>query len=497
MKKTCILFACIFALAIFAPAAGAVNFTDVPADAWYAESVEFVVDEGLFAGVSATTFEPDTAATRGMFITVLGRLAGFPTSGAELGLITKSEVNLRAGASTSSAVVDVLDANTIVTLHGLSGGWYAVTYNGQSGYVRSDMLTAGSAIFSDVPADAYYAVYVQWAYFNGLVNGTGTTTFSPDAAITRQEICTILSNYTDFIEANLPTDGGSGTFTDDSAISAWAKSAVYTMQAAVVISGRDTGAFDPTAGALRCELAAIMMRYIRALEEANWEVDPGYEGYINFGNVVGESAAQGDSYFADACFIGHSIPNGLSPQYTGIISNADFYTEDGFTTSSVLTYEGFTYETQGTDENGNTVTVTETGTLAQALEANQYGKVYIMLGINEVRGGTSAFYNNMAEIIELVQRTQGSACKIFLMSITPLSESYTANHTAFARENLIDYNDQLQQLSLDYNVYYLDLFGHFCDENGYALEAYFREGLHLNTTGLQELKNYLLTHTVR
>ena len=177
MKKTCILFACIFALAIFAPAAGAVNFTDVPADAWYAESVEFVVDEGLFAGVSATTFEPDTAATRGMFITVLGRLAGFSTSGAELGLITKSEVNLRAGASTSSAVVDVLDANTIVTLHGLSGGWYAVTYNGQSGYVRSDMLTAGSAVFSDVPADAYYAVYVQWAYFNGLVNGTGATTF--------------------------------------------------------------------------------------------------------------------------------------------------------------------------------------------------------------------------------------------------------------------------------------------------------------------------------
>ena len=52
----------------------ALVFTDI-ANHWAKEDIEFVVSRGLFRGTSETTFSPNTVMTRGMFVTVLGRLA--------------------------------------------------------------------------------------------------------------------------------------------------------------------------------------------------------------------------------------------------------------------------------------------------------------------------------------------------------------------------------------------------------------------------------------
>ena len=50
------------------------RFTDINGH-WAKADIEYAVSQGLFSGTSATTFSPDTAMTRGMFVTVLGRLA--------------------------------------------------------------------------------------------------------------------------------------------------------------------------------------------------------------------------------------------------------------------------------------------------------------------------------------------------------------------------------------------------------------------------------------
>ena len=54
------------------------SFSDVPADAWYAEAVEYVRAHGLMTGTSPDTFLPDGVMTRAMLVTVLYRAAGSP-----------------------------------------------------------------------------------------------------------------------------------------------------------------------------------------------------------------------------------------------------------------------------------------------------------------------------------------------------------------------------------------------------------------------------------
>ena len=108
----------------------AMNFTDVPADAYYADAVRWAVSKGITSGSSATTFAPDMTVTRAQTVTFLYRAAGTPA------------------------------------------------------------VTGGS--FADVDANAYYADAVAWAVAEGITSGTSATTFSPDAACTRAQIVTFL-----------------------------------------------------------------------------------------------------------------------------------------------------------------------------------------------------------------------------------------------------------------------------------------------------------------
>ena len=108
----------------------AMSFTDVPADAYYADAVRWAVSKGVTCGTSATTFAPDMTVTRAQTVTFLYRAAGTPA---------------------------------------VSGG-----------------------SFADVDANAYYADAVAWAVSEGITSGTSATTFSPDAACTRGQIVTFL-----------------------------------------------------------------------------------------------------------------------------------------------------------------------------------------------------------------------------------------------------------------------------------------------------------------
>ncbi len=66
----------------------------------------------------------------------------------QLGIVTGSVVNMRSGAGTSSSVVAKLNRGTEVTVTGESGGWYAVTYGSQSGYISGEYLRVGTAAAS-------------------------------------------------------------------------------------------------------------------------------------------------------------------------------------------------------------------------------------------------------------------------------------------------------------------------------------------------------------
>ena len=189
------------------PAAAFAGFADVPADAWYAPAVQTCAEQGLFQGTSPTTFSPDLSMTRGMFVTVLGRMENI------------------------------------------------------------DPTQADASGFMDVPEDAYYAGYVGWAARSGIVAGVSDSVFEPERGISRQEICTIVHRYLVWKDVSLQTEP-SAQFADDAQIAEWAKESVYVCRSAGIVSGVGDNHFAPDVAARRCEAAQIFKNLLAVLEDA-------------------------------------------------------------------------------------------------------------------------------------------------------------------------------------------------------------------------------------
>ncbi len=249
-------------------------FKDVKEISWYADAVAFAYTKGLFNGTTSTSFSPNAKMNRGMFVTVLGRFAGQKNTlegftGYQIGYSNGSAINIRSAASTSASVVgSIPSVGKFVTVYGSakdSAGdtWYKINYDGTTGYVKKsyngkDLILAYSGGFTDITGQ-YYNGYVQWAYMKGLVNGTSSTKFSPNAAISRQDICVIMYNYlTKYLGMNISS--GSKTFSDDSSIGSYAKTAVHAMSNIGIVNGYTDGSFGPTKSATRAEVATMFMR---------------------------------------------------------------------------------------------------------------------------------------------------------------------------------------------------------------------------------------------
>lgn len=241
-------------------------FTDVKVDDWYYAAVQSAYSKGLVNGVTATTFVPNGSMTRGMFVTLLGRMAGVSnTLKSGVGIVTGSSVNIRKQPTTDSDVVgNVRDKYTAVQILGTSGEWYQIRYGTTEGYMRGDYIKAYNGTFKDVGSSAYYAPYVEWAYLCGIINGTSASAFSPDTDITRESMCVVLYNYAVKYGKTLTPVNGKATFSDDASISSWAKDAVYVMQRAGIVGGTGDGAFAPKKTATRAEVSKIITDFLAA-----------------------------------------------------------------------------------------------------------------------------------------------------------------------------------------------------------------------------------------
>lgn len=175
------------------------SFTDVNTDDWFAEAVQYMLDNEMMNGTSATTFSPSTTTTRGMIVTILYRLEGEPD--------------------------------------------------------------AAASSFTDVASNMYYADAINWAAANGIVNGITTTTFGPDNAITREQMAAILYRYAQYKGYDVTASNDLGRYTDASQISAYATAAMQWANAEGLITGNTTTTINPIGNATRAEVATILMRF--------------------------------------------------------------------------------------------------------------------------------------------------------------------------------------------------------------------------------------------
>ena len=175
------------------PDAGKQNsFTDVPANAWFADAVNWAVNSGITTGTSATTFSPNAACTRAQAVTFLWRAAGSPAPESR----TNPFTDVKPGDYYYDAVLWAVEQK-------ITNGTSATTFSPDADCTRAQIVTflwrsqgapkvASANPFVDVAADAYYAEAVLWAVKNGITNGTSEAEFSSGADCTRAQIVTFL-----------------------------------------------------------------------------------------------------------------------------------------------------------------------------------------------------------------------------------------------------------------------------------------------------------------
>ena len=165
-------------------------FYDVPNDAYYYEAVKWAVGKKITNGVSENLFGPDQACTRAQIVTFLWRAAGSPVVNYAMDL-TDVPADAYYAEAVRWALSEGITTGTgegTFSPDAACTRAQAVTFLARA----LDGKTEGAANFQDVPAGSYYAEAVAWAVETGVTNGISETLFGPDQACTRGQIVTFL-----------------------------------------------------------------------------------------------------------------------------------------------------------------------------------------------------------------------------------------------------------------------------------------------------------------
>lgn len=174
-------------------------YSDVKRGQWYYEAVEYVCDQNLFNGTSATTFSPNAFMTRGMLVTVLGR---------------NSKVLTRLYPGTS---------------------------------------------YNDVDPGKYYSPYIEWSTEKGIVTGMGSGRFCPEDYLTREQLVTLLYRYALNTQQDVSIrDNSFYTFSDWKKVSQYASMPMRWAVSNGVINGDDGGLLNPGGFPSRAVVAQVL-----------------------------------------------------------------------------------------------------------------------------------------------------------------------------------------------------------------------------------------------
>lgn len=185
-----------------------------------------------------------------------------------------------------------------------------------------------------------------------------------------------------------------------------------------------------------------------------------------------------ESYFDDALFIGDSRTVGLR-DYTDLSEHADFYCETSLTIYKVL------------EENFKGL-----GTVREALENNDYGKIYLMVGINELgRGTTEDFIEQYTLVVDTLHQLEPDA-RIFIQGIMGVSAKKNSEDAIFNNSNINARNHAIATLADNKQFFYIDVNEVVCDEEGNLKAEYTFDQIHLLGVYNELWKQFLMNHGV-
>lgn len=187
------------------------------------------------------------------------------------------------------------------------------------------------------------------------------------------------------------------------------------------------------------------------------------------------------SYFDDAAFIGDSRVVGIK-LYAGI-QNAAFYCKEGLTVYNMF-------------DEPLEVSATTKETLENALSQNQYKKIYLEIGINEIGIGTiDSFMEEYRHAVEHIRELQPDAA-IFLCGIMHVKKEKSESDPIFSNENISQRNERISELADNKSIFYVDINELVVDKDGNLLPEYTYDEVHLLGKYYSLLSDCLLEHAV-
>lgn len=197
--------------------------------------------------------------------------------------------------------------------------------------------------------------------------------------------------------------------------------------------------------------------------------------------AVPESDPVEASYFADTVFLGDSRTEGL--YLYGKMTEGKFLYAVGATSESV-----FTKRTQTTSK-GKVP-------MLDALADMNCGKVYIMLGVNELGWPrTETFHDQYGKVIDRVRQDHPDAT-VVIQSLLPVSAAQDAKGTYVNNRRILEFNDVLMTLAQEKNCLYLNVAEAVTGEDGCLRPELTSDGVHLNTAGCALWRDYLMCHPI-
>lgn len=183
-----------------------------------------------------------------------------------------------------------------------------------------------------------------------------------------------------------------------------------------------------------------------------------------------------DDYFSDAAFFGNSLVDGLR-LYSDLKCDNFF----AGTSASVLSVETIC---NAQLRNG------KSATLLDALLERQYANIYVLFGINELGFQTETFVEMYATLLDKVAAAEPEA-KIFVMSLTPITQKRSEGPDVFTREKVEAFNVAIRAMAAEHGYTYLDLYTALADEDGWLTPEQSVDGVHFTTAKYLQWAEYM------
>lgn len=180
------------------------RFSDLPADIWCHEGLDFVLSRGYMQGKTQTVFAPDSGMTRAMIVTVLHRVAS------DLGMPESADTTLP---------------------------------------------------FKDTPRGAWYYDALCWAYNMGIAKGFNGEVFAPDSTVTREQITLFISRFAQMSGDDV-SYAAQLAFSDTANLPAESQKAISWAVENEILNGYPDGAMRPKNTASRAHFASMLERWL-------------------------------------------------------------------------------------------------------------------------------------------------------------------------------------------------------------------------------------------